>query len=159
MNCTTLAQNLGDVQINLGQYKLTIPPEGYLLNNTLDYECFVAISSSGSNQQPYILGDTFIRNFYSSFDYKHKKVSLAVSANAPAGVSVERDFTTLVTVCIILSVVLGVLVLWICAKAYLRRRKERKARLGGSVDGPSSFYEYSQQRQQSESLVYNSENI
>ena len=87
-------------------------------------------------------------------------MSLAVSANAPAGVSVDRDFTTLVVVCIVLAALLGALILYVCVKKYVQRRKDRAMRrLGGSVEGPSSFYEYAQTRQQSENLVYNSEEL
>jgi hypothetical protein len=65
---------------------MTIPPTGYLLDNSLGYRCLVAVASSGSETAPYIFGDTFIRNYYTTFDYKKKTVSFAVSANAPVGV-------------------------------------------------------------------------
>jgi hypothetical protein len=70
----------------IGQVLLTIPPLGYLLDNAIGYRCLIAITSSGSETTPYIFGDTFIRNYYTTFDYKKKTVSFAVSANAPLGV-------------------------------------------------------------------------
>jgi hypothetical protein len=68
----------------------------------------IAICNSTSNSNPYILGDTFIRNYYTTFDYKKKFVSFAVSSNAPVGVKVERSFTGWAIFGIIASVLFGV---------------------------------------------------
>lgn len=54
------------------------------------------------------MGDTLIRNYYTTFDFKKNTVSFAVSSNAPEGVKVERDFTGWVIFGIILAVVAGV---------------------------------------------------
>ncbi len=77
---------IAEMLINIGQVRMTIPPTGYLLENALGYSCLIAVASSGSETAPYIFGDTFIRNYYTTFDYKKKTVSFAVSANAPVGV-------------------------------------------------------------------------
>lgn len=37
----------------------------------------------------YVLGDTFIRNFYSTFNYEKNKVGLAQSVHAPRGTSIK----------------------------------------------------------------------
>ncbi len=80
-----------------------------MLSNTINnYRCLIAICNSTSNSNPYILGDTFIRNYYTTFDYKKKFVSFAVSSNAPVGVKVERSFTGWAIFGIIASVLFGV---------------------------------------------------
>jgi len=101
---------------------MTISPAGYLLNNTLNYKCLIAIANSGSNSSPYIMGDTFMRNYYTTFDYKKKQVSFAVSSNAPDGISVDRDFTGWAIFGIIASVLFGVAIIALISyKLYQRR--------------------------------------
>ena len=48
----------------------------------------VSFLSDDSNQ--IILGDIFLRNFVSTFDYKNKKVTLGINVNAPDGVQISR---------------------------------------------------------------------
>lgn len=103
---------------------LQIPPEGYLLTNTMNYKCLVAIANGGSSSSPYVLGDSFIRNFYTTFDYKKKTISFAKSSNAPAGVSVGRDFTTWAIVGISAACVVGVSIIYAITKKCLRLCKK-----------------------------------
>lgn len=137
--CSQFVNKLHPLEINLGQVKLTIPASGYLLDNTL-YTCLVAVSNSGSELQPYIFGDTLIRNYYTTFDYKKKTVSFAVSSNAPQGVKVERDFTGWAIFGIVLSVLVGVILIAIGALYCYKRRFNRGVTIGSS--GAESSYRY-----------------
>jgi hypothetical protein len=65
---------LSPVHIQLDYVVYTIPPAGYLVENLLGHKCTVAVTSTGSDFSPFIFGDTFMRNFYVTFDYRKKKV-------------------------------------------------------------------------------------
>ncbi len=67
----------------------TIPPAGYLLENYNSHACVIAVSYIADSNNMYILGDIFIRNFYTAFDYQENKVVIAVSANAPSGTAID----------------------------------------------------------------------
>lgn len=141
--CDVYESLLSPIKIHLGQVLLTIPPNGYMLNNTLSYSCLIAISNAGSDSSPYILGDTFIRNYYTTFDYKKSTVSFAVSSNAPDGVKVDRDFTTWAIVGIVASVLVGVV---ICAFVANMCFKWKKRRQMGIVVGGSNENYYQRER-------------
>lgn len=66
-----------------------IPPAGYLLDNYGPHACTVAVSYISDSYNMYILGDPFIRSFYTAFDYETNQVMLAVNVNAPNGTSID----------------------------------------------------------------------
>ena len=45
--------------------------------------CAAMVSWLSDEQGKYILGDTFIRNYYATFDYKKYTVTLATKAGDP----------------------------------------------------------------------------
>ncbi len=106
---------------------MTIPPRGYLLENSLGFTCLLAVSTSGSDSSVYVLGDTFMRNFYTTFDYKADTVSFAVSSNAPAGVMIERKFTGWVIFSIVFGCILGVLLLALIGYCMFRKYRLHRA--------------------------------
>ena len=127
--CSQIVNELSAITINLGQTSLVIPPEGYVLDDTLGYKCLVAIGNGGSAQGPYVLGDTFMRNFYTTFDYGSKRIELAVSANAPTGVEIKHHYTLKRILLVSFASLLVVLVLacickrvWDCRKRSMRSR-------------------------------------
>lgn len=121
--CDVFTPFLSPISFNLGQIKVTIPPNGYVLNNINGYACLIAVVNSGSNLQPYVLGDSFMRNFYTSFDYKTKEVSFAVSSNAPVGVLIERSFTGGVIAGIVIGVVVCAIIIGAIIWKVIQRRK------------------------------------
>jgi hypothetical protein len=131
--CSTFVDQLHPLEIHIGQVMMTIPPSGYLLDNVLAM-CLLAVGTSGSDTQPFIFGDTFIRNYYTTFDYKKKIVSFAVSSNAPEGVKVERDFTGWVIFGIILSVIAGVIILGAILIKIIQCKKKTGVTIGGTGD-------------------------
>ena len=71
----------------------TIQPEGYTLNNDLDnHACSIAVTSIPDSQGIVILGDTWLRNFVSTYDYK------AEAAEA-LGDGVTLDVSVVVLAC------------------------------------------------------------
>ena len=81
-HCHEVAPYLKDLVIQIDNQNYTIPPSGYLLDHMSGTRCGIAISSIDYNL--YILGDTFMRNFYTSFDFSTLQVQLASTANPPS---------------------------------------------------------------------------
>lgn len=52
-------------------------------------QCTVAVSYTDESSGVFILGDTFLRNFITIFDYKTGNIELAQTYNTPPGVTVE----------------------------------------------------------------------
>lgn len=83
---------LSNITIVIGGKKFEMSPRTYLLNGedlNPNYQntCFIGIMPlpdvlSGYPFQLYILGDVFIRSFYSVFDYDYNEVSLGINKNS-----------------------------------------------------------------------------
>ena len=66
------------------------------------------------------MGDTFLRNFVSTYDYKNGKVILGINVNAPDGVSITKKLSPLqitgIVAASILALALIALMIWCCCK-------------------------------------------
>lgn len=71
-----------------------------------------------------MLGDVFIRNFYTTFDYKAGTVSFAVSTNAPAGVKIEKKLSTWAITVICVGSFIGFV---ICFFKYMNSCENKKS--------------------------------
>lgn len=69
--------------IELDGVKYNVPSYGYLVEGFNGHTCGVAVSYLGILQDSYVLGDTFIKNFYATFNYQDNTVGLAQNANGP----------------------------------------------------------------------------
>lgn len=119
-------QNL-TIYLNSNEYVIT--PQGYTLSNgDLDgHACSVAVSYSADSQGLYILGDTFLRNFVSTYDFKKKTVRLAVNKNAPVGTAAIAHFSTMNMIYVIAGSVVGLLILiCICKKCCGKKKKKNE---------------------------------
>lgn len=83
--CSSLYNQLSPLTIKLSDYNYVIPPQGYLLDSYGGHTCAIAVSYVLDSYNMYILGDPFIRSFYTTFDYGNNKIMLAVNVNAPEG--------------------------------------------------------------------------
>ena len=83
--CVSLKDQLSPLTIKLSDYNYVIPPRGFLLDNYNGHTCAIAVSYVQDSYNMYILGDPFIRRFYTTFDYGNNKIMLAVNVNAPEG--------------------------------------------------------------------------
>lgn len=52
--------------------------------------CAVTVSWIADSHNFYLLGDAFIRSFYTQFDYGNNEVMLAVSVHAPKGTLIDN---------------------------------------------------------------------
>lgn len=72
--CEDITPYMSDLTIQLGENHYTMPPETYTFSRSKNWrqkKCTVAISYTDSSSGVYILGDTFLRNFVTTFDYKN----------------------------------------------------------------------------------------
>lgn len=118
--------------IRLDNVKYTIPPEGYLIENTLGHLCVVGISPISDSQGMYILGDVFLRNFYTTFDFGSNDLRLAINANAAQEVYIETVLSGWAIFGIILACLVGLsliilLVLCIIKKQRAKKQKRKSA--------------------------------
>ena len=106
-----------DITIALENTYYTITPEGYTFSgdNIKKYKCTVAISYSDDHQGLFILGDTFLRNFVSTFSYKNNTIVLGVNVNAPDGTQIDWRVSMTMIVLLFLS---GVLFVTACFALY-----------------------------------------
>lgn len=109
--------------------KYTIPPQGYTLSNSFGWPCVVAVTSVSDTTGLMVLGDSFLRNFVTSFDYQLNYVSFAVSANAPPGTLAQNKIGLLDIVFIVFgSLVFVALIACFIHKRYCaNRRRQKKA--------------------------------
>jgi len=72
---------LADLKIGIDATLYVIPPEGYTFSPGRGYfqKCIIPVMATGRLQNMVIMGDTFLRNFYSKYNYATNTVSLAVS--------------------------------------------------------------------------------
>ena len=115
---------MSNIDIRLGNVVLTIPPAGYLVDGLMGAACVLAISDAGSNNSPYIFGDTFMRNFYVTFNYDAQTVSFGVSSNAPSGVAIKKVMGLWVIVSIAGGCLVAVIIIVSLVYCYLRKRKQ-----------------------------------
>ena len=109
---------MNDFKFQLYYTTFTVPPEGYTYD--LEGKCIVAVSYLSDSSNLYILGDTFIRNFVSSFDYKKEKIFVGVNVNAPSGTTITKKMSPWQIAGIVIACLLGValiaLLVWCLCK-------------------------------------------
>ena len=102
------------IELNNNEY--TIAPAGYMVSNDLgDHKCSIAVSYNSDSSGLYILGDTFLRNYVSTFDYKKGEVRMAVNVNAPTGTSIVYHMGGWEIFGIFMLCVFGILLIGFCA--------------------------------------------
>ena len=112
---TPLLQPL-TIQLDDNHYK--IPPEGYTFSgdNVKKYLCTIAISFNDDKQGIFILGDTFLRNFVSVFDYNDNSIHLGVNAYAPEGTTIEWKLSDKKIALLVVAVIMTFLAIGMVVK-------------------------------------------
>ena len=69
--CYTYESELLDLVIQIDGINYSVPPSGYLLDvsNNNNASCILMVSALADSYGLVLLGDTFIRNFYTVFNY------------------------------------------------------------------------------------------
>ena len=66
--CYEIVGQLQNITVKLDNTNYTIPPTGYVEDTTDGKKCQVMVGTGGPSGT-WVLGDTFIRNFYVSLNY------------------------------------------------------------------------------------------
>ena len=69
------------------------PPEQYLYQG--DKHCYFILAESkltGKNRDIYIMGDAFLKHFYSAFDFDKNEVSLGINTHSKDKVKLSQQF-------------------------------------------------------------------
>jgi hypothetical protein len=80
---------LSDLVIYIDNIPYTIPPAGYLMDNLNGFKCTILVGGSGScvldvcDDTVYVLGDTFIRNYYTVLNFTSFEIGFAPTAFPP----------------------------------------------------------------------------
>jgi hypothetical protein len=86
-----------------------IPPNDYLLEGSdFDIPGFCIIGVSYGDYGMYILGDVFLKGFYSVYDFDNKKVGLALHPHSRGSIDgYRRDWILPVVIVVVIIVIAG----------------------------------------------------
>lgn len=126
--CDELSPYLSPLRIQLQENYYTLPPAAYTFprGNIFQKLCTVAISYTDSSGGVYILGDTFLRNFVTTFDYAKGSINLTTNVNAPQGIVIEYKMSGWKIFGIIVLCLASVcLIIWLVVCCCKRHRKSK----------------------------------
>ena len=114
------------LKVQLGDnWVFSVPPKDYLIpvkdNNNKD-ACVVGIS--GAEMDFTILGDSFMRTYYSIHDYQNHRAGLALHIYSDG--YLERKFPTWIIVVIVISGLIILAVIFFCLYRYYKKRQVAK---------------------------------
>lgn len=128
--------------IQLQENYYTLPPEAYTFSSSSQFsyhKCTVAISYSEDSSGIYILGDTFLRNFVTTFDLGNNEMRLAINVEAPTGVSVEYKMSGWKIFLIIVGCIAAVALLVWLTICLCKKHKAKRLQQGYTTIGASAF--------------------
>ena len=134
-NCSLYVSMLSDIVITIDYTQYPIPPSGYMEN--ANDKCQILVSEGPTGF--WVLGDTFIRNYYATFNYTGFTVTLAPTAfpqviqplvPTPTPTPTPSQTTTLSTTAIVLisagsvlvAIMVGVLIAFCLKKGCFKPR-------------------------------------
>ena len=137
--CDELTPYMEPLMIQLENNYYTLPPEAYTFSAAdTRYQnlCTVAVTYTDSSSGIYILGDTFMRNFVTTFDYDNYQIEMTKNIYAPDGVSVEWKLSGWMIFGIVVGgLVFIALVTWLilCCCKRQKAKKAKKNRKGYTI--------------------------
>lgn len=100
LSCEHIAPKLSNLTIKINDHFFDIMPQGFLINATdlgvepeFENKCIfgvIPLPEIVGDSLMFLLGDVFLRNFYSVFDYDNQLVYLAVNKHSEEYVSITR---------------------------------------------------------------------
>jgi len=125
--CSDITNQMESLTFILHNTSYTIPPEGYTFPIvSLFAKCLIPISPIADSSGLAILGDSFLRNFISSYNFKSNKISFGVNPSQTVPASISKSLSTLAIVTIIIGF-LALITLIVYAIKYNKNKKTKTA--------------------------------
>jgi len=89
-DCEQAAKELEPVSLLMSGYRFELKPEAYLMSSEPGW-CYVGIEGSGIKGMDdfYLVGDTFLRHFYSVYNFDDNTIGLGVNKHSKGLVSMS----------------------------------------------------------------------
>lgn len=85
-SCSTYYKSLPNLEWKVDSTTYTMPPQAYTYSTTIGFNgynsCTVMVSFNAVSTDTHTLGEPFLRQFVSTFDFDKNKVSFAQNVNA-----------------------------------------------------------------------------
>lgn len=91
-SCDSISQKIKPVGFQMSDYVFEINPAQYLYKAN-DNKCFFVIHKCrlpGKNKDLFLIGDAFLRHFYSVYDFDQDQISLGVNVHSKGQVSMYK---------------------------------------------------------------------
>ena len=127
--CEELVPRMKPLMINLQENYYTLPPEAYTFSRDKIFQkkCTIAVSWTSDSGGVYILGDTFLRNFITTFDFGKSEIRLAINKNAPAGITVSYKMGGWKLFGIVLGSIVTFALIVFCLIKCIRKKKSNRS--------------------------------
>lgn len=77
LNCCDKIDELPDLNFDFTGYRVSLPPKVYVKKQS-DTECHTLIVHNNKDSKNWILGGSFLNNFYQIYDLENKQIGLAI---------------------------------------------------------------------------------
>ena len=128
LTCDELSPFLKPLMIQLQDNYYTLPASAYTFDRGVSFQkkCTVGVSYTESTGGVFILGDTFLRNFVTTFDYKNRQIKLAANVYAPEDIVIEYRMDGWKIFGIILACLCGLaMIIWAIVYCCKRSKKNK----------------------------------
>ena len=88
--CSEVMKQVKTVGFQMNDFVFSMPPEAWLTDDSYGCQLDLGVNNMpGKFGEVYLLGDTFLRHFYSTYDFDNDEVGLGVDIHAAAGTKIH----------------------------------------------------------------------
>jgi uncharacterized protein YneF (UPF0154 family) len=134
---------MDNLTINAGLASYTMPPQAYTMAGqkvSPGIKCIVPVTHTPDSSGVALLGDTFLRNFYSTYNFETNKVGLAVNSANPWDCTITPHMAGWAIFLVILAVLVTVVGGYVLGKRYLRKSADNNRRIANMESAKEVLY-------------------